>query len=134
MRRALAVAMMACLAAARAEACDVGPFAIEFRNASAELSDEAKELLDYEAEMLRSLGKDRVKVAFYGRKPGPGSSEQMLRTRRAAAIRQYLGGRGVGPSRIAIVAAPMAPPVMVVHGRTFRAPVTVELVGSPCGS
>ncbi|OAN49883.1 hypothetical protein A6A05_12720 [Magnetospirillum moscoviense] len=79
--------------------------AVGFEPKSAELSIEAKAILDRQAAILVGLSNERVKLVGYAdtvEAQGPAEQEQ-LGQRRAAAVRDYLVSRGVGPGRISAV-------------------------------
>jgi outer membrane protein OmpA-like peptidoglycan-associated protein len=67
------------------------------------LTDEAKTLLDKEAQVLKENPKMKVRMAGYTSAKGTEDSNQKLSERRANAVRNYLIEKGVAPGRITII-------------------------------
>lgn len=131
-RLALVTALLAASWAGQAQACDVGPFAIEFHSGSAQLTERAKGLLNYEADMLGQTGRNTVRVVFYDVRPVKGSRTSGLRDRQEQAIRHYLASLRVSPKQVSVVTTEATPPTFFEDGRDIRGNVTVELIGSGC--
>jgi len=67
------------------------------------LTDEAKTLLDRDAQVLKENPKMKVRMAGYTSAQGTEESNQKLSEGRANAVRNYLIERGIAPGRITII-------------------------------
>lgn len=81
-----------------------GDAVVGFETGSAGLSSEAKAILDRQASILASFSNEQVKLVGYADtvEAETASDQAALGQRRAAAVRDYLGSRGIPPGRISV--------------------------------
>jgi OOP family OmpA-OmpF porin len=139
--RLAALSILLSMAAAPAQACDVGPFELFFASGSTSISAEGRRILNAQADMFRELSPKagsvlRVRVIAHTDTAGDAPLNESLSQQRARQVSAYLIGRGVPPSRIDAVANGERRPLVAgrdgKHERRNRVAI-VHIVKSTCG-
>lgn len=91
-----AASVLACIQPAAAQqACVAGPFMVFFNPDSAELTPQAKAILDNAASAYATCGDAQVMIAGHTDRKGSDQHNVLLSQRIAANVRAYLASRGM---------------------------------------